>query len=66
VDTITRLRAIDPQVKALISSGYANGPVMAHWAEYGFRGVIPKPYTLERLQEALARLFQEREGPSSW
>jgi hypothetical protein len=49
----------------LISSGYANGPVMARWAEYGFRGVIPKPYTFERLQEALARPFQEREVPSS-
>jgi hypothetical protein len=34
---------------------------MARWAEYGFCGVIPKPYTLERLQEALARLFQEVE-----
>ena len=59
VDTMTRLRAVDPHVKALISSGYANGPVMARWAEYGFRGVIPKPYTIERLQEALVRLFQE-------
>ena len=54
----------NPHVKALISSGYANGPVMARWAEYGFRGVIPKPYTLERLQRGTlrARLFQEREG----
>ena len=59
VDTMTRLRAVDPHVKALISSGYANGPVMARWAEYGFRGVIPKPYTIEKLQEALVRLFQE-------
>ena len=62
VDTMTRLWEHYPHVKALISSGYANGPVMARWAESGFRGVIPKPYTRERLQEALARLFQEREG----
>jgi len=59
VETMARLRALDPQVKAMISSGYANGPVMANWAEHGFRGVIPKPYTLERLQATLARLFQE-------
>jgi CheY-like chemotaxis protein len=65
VDTMARLRALDPQVKAVISSGYANGPVMANWTEYGFRGVIPKPYTIERLQAALARLFQEGETVSS-
>jgi signal transduction histidine kinase len=31
LETLTRLRAIDPQVTALISSGYANNPVMADW-----------------------------------
>jgi CheY-like chemotaxis protein len=62
---MTRLRAMDPHVKALISSGYAHGPVLARWAAYGFHGVIPKPYTLERLQEALARLLQDREATAS-
>jgi len=53
LDTLNRLRAIDPQVKALISSGYANNPVMADWAYYGFSGVVTKPYTITQLQEAL-------------
>jgi hypothetical protein len=37
----------------LLSSGYANNPVMADWAYYGFRGVVAKPYTMAQLQEAL-------------
>ena len=53
LETLTRLRAIDPQVTALISSGYANNPVMADWAYYGFNGVVAKPYTMAQLQEAL-------------
>ena len=53
LETLTRLRAIDPQVTALISSGYANNPVMADWAYYGFSGVVAKPYTMAQLQEAL-------------
>jgi len=53
LETLTRLRAIDPQVTALISSGYANNPVLADWAYYGFDGVVAKPYTMAQLQEAL-------------
>jgi PAS domain S-box-containing protein len=56
-ETISHLRAIDPDVKAIISSGYANDPVMAHFAYYGFRGVITKPYTLERLHEVLQQVL---------
>jgi signal transduction histidine kinase len=53
LETLVHLRVIDPQVTALISSGYANSPVMADWAYYGFSGVVAKPYTIAQLQEAL-------------
>lgn len=56
-ETLSHLRSIDPDVKAIISSGYANDPVMANFANYGFRGVITKPYTLERLREVLQQVL---------
>jgi len=56
-ETLSHLRAIDPDVKAIISSGYANDPVMANFARYGFSGVITKPYTLERLREVLQQVL---------
>jgi CheY-like chemotaxis protein len=65
LDTIAHLRALDPQVKALISSGYANKPLMADWASYGFSGVMAKPYTIKQLREALHKMLQSDAGPRS-
>jgi signal transduction histidine kinase len=59
LETLAHLRSIDPQVTALISSGYANNPVIADWAYYGFRGVVAKPYTMAQLQEVLHNVLQE-------
>lgn len=58
LETMACLRALDPQVTALISSGYANTPVMADWTSYGFSGMVAKPYTIQQLQEALHNVFQ--------
>ena len=44
VRTMERIRAIDPQVLAIVSSGYSDDPVMAKPASYGFSAVLPKPY----------------------
>jgi transposase len=37
---------IDPDVKAIVSSGYSMDPIMADYAGYGFAGVIAKPFTI--------------------
>ena len=58
LETLAHLRAIDAQVIALISSGYATGPVMADWVHYGFSGVVAKPYTVNQLQKALHHALQ--------
>jgi two-component system cell cycle sensor histidine kinase/response regulator CckA len=60
-ETIAHLRAIDPQVRAIVSSGYATDPLMAHYRAYGFRGVLSKPYTVEGLEEVLQRVLEDRE-----
>jgi PAS domain S-box-containing protein len=61
-ETIAHLRTLNPQVVALLSSGYANDPMMANPAQYGFRGIIAKPYTVEKLQETLRCVLQEGPG----
>jgi PAS domain S-box-containing protein len=45
-DTIRHLIEIDPEIKAIVSSGYSNDPVMANFRDYGFREVIAKPYKI--------------------
>lgn len=44
VRTIEKLRQYDPDVLAIVSSGYSDDPVMAKPASYGFAAVLPKPY----------------------
>jgi PAS domain S-box-containing protein len=57
--TLAHLRTLNPQVVALLSSGYTNDPMLANYTQYGFRGIIAKPYTVKELQEALQRVLQE-------
>jgi DNA-binding NarL/FixJ family response regulator len=52
-EAIRELLALDPGVRALVSSGYSNDPVMADFAGHGFCAVIPKPYRLADLAVAL-------------
>ncbi len=53
--TVRCLKEIEPGVKAIVSSGYSNDPVMADFRRYGFVGVIAKPYRIEDLGEVLQR-----------
>lgn len=53
LETIKRLREIDPEVKAVVSSGYSNNPVMADYKKYGFQGVVTKPYNIAKLGEVI-------------
>ncbi len=54
-EAIGKLLALDPQATALVSSGYFNDPVMADFAAYGFRAVIPKPYEMDVLGQAIQK-----------
>lgn len=49
METIHKLLEIAPDVKAIVSSGYANVPIMSVFKEYGFKGVIAKPYCTDEL-----------------
>ncbi len=52
-ETVQEILRIDPDAKVLVSSGYSNDPVMADYARYGFLGLVPKPYTMQTLCDAV-------------
>ncbi len=52
-EAVVEILAINPQARVLVSSGYSNDPIMTNFSEYGFRGVIEKPFDLHSLQEAI-------------
>jgi two-component system cell cycle sensor histidine kinase/response regulator CckA len=54
-EAITSLLQIDPNVKAVVSSGYSTDPIMASYRDYGFSAVLSKPYRLQDMD----RVFQE-------
>jgi PAS domain S-box-containing protein len=55
-EAIARLLEIDPEVKAIVSSGYFNDPVMANSQQYGFVGVLSKPYRVDQLSKILEKV----------
>jgi CheY-like chemotaxis protein len=58
-ETIKQLLRIDPQVAAIVSSGYSNDPIMSDFEKYGFRGVATKPYSIEKLSWVLHDVLME-------
>ncbi|MFC1651094.1 PAS domain S-box protein [Candidatus Latescibacterota bacterium] len=52
-ETIQELLKIDPNAKAIVSSGYSNDPVVSNYKEHGFGGYISKPYKLEELKKVM-------------
>jgi CheY-like chemotaxis protein len=57
-EAIRRLREIDPDVKAIVSSGYSDDPVMAKFSLYGFNDCVAKPYKIQDLSSALQRVIK--------
>ena len=56
-EAIRKLQEMDSNVKAVVSSGYSNDPVMSHFREFGFSGVITKPFRIQELSEVMTDLF---------
>jgi PAS domain S-box-containing protein len=66
LEAMRRLLEIDAGIKAIVSSGYSDDPVMANHREIGFRGVIPKPYQPSDLSRILNSVINPLEDPSSF
>lgn len=56
-ETINKLLEIDPDVKAIVSSGYANDPIMADYSSYGFKDGVAKPYSVQKMYNVLRKVL---------
>jgi PAS domain S-box-containing protein len=57
-EAVERLREIDPEIKAIVSSGYSNDPVMANFRAYGFEGAVSKPYKVAEIVDTLYKVIK--------
>jgi two-component system, cell cycle sensor histidine kinase and response regulator CckA len=52
-DAIQELLKINPDIRAIVSSGYASDPILSDYKRYGFKGVLVKPYKIQELDKVL-------------
>jgi CheY-like chemotaxis protein len=57
LEAMQHLLVIDPEVKAIVSSGYSDEMVMEDYRKWGFKGTVPKPYTIKELSDVLNNII---------
>ena len=53
-EAIGKLLALDPSARVIVTTGYFSDPVLASYADYGFCGSLPKPFSLKDLKEIIS------------
>lgn len=56
-ETLRQIKDLHPEATVIVSSGYSNDPVLARFQQFGFSGVIAKPYNLLDLSKVLSQVL---------
>lgn len=56
-EAVVEILAVDPAARVLVSSGYSTDPIMTNFRDYGFVGVINKPFDLMTIKKILESLL---------
>ena len=59
IETLKKLRLLDPNVRAIVSSGYSSDQTIATHEEHGFDDLIPKPYEVDHFARVLHRTLHQ-------
>lgn len=58
-ETIRKILELDDKVRAIVSSGYSENPVMSECSGYGFAGVLSKPYNVRQMSRVLHAVLHD-------
>ena len=61
-EAMRELLALDPDVRAILATGDMADPVAMNFSAFGFKGMLPKPFTLEQLDDTLRGALDGRGG----
>ena len=59
-DAISHILDINPDAKAIVSSGYSDNPVISNYKDYGFIGILEKPYLIKRMRETIEKYLSKQ------
>jgi len=57
--TLRRIKEAEPQVKAILCSGFSSSPVVKNYKNYGFDSCLNKPFTGASLKTTLLGLVSQ-------
>jgi PAS domain S-box-containing protein len=57
-ETVKKLREIDPQARVIAFSGYSNDPIFTNFKDYGFNGVLSKPFSIEEFMQTISQVLK--------
>ena len=60
IETINEIHQIDPNAKAVISSGHNENALEINFTDIGFVASLPKPYTMEELYDVLKKVIKRK------
>ena len=58
---VKELKKLDPGVKVVVSSGYANDAILSRYEEYGFCAAVAKPWRIEELTDTLEQVMRRKD-----
>jgi CheY-like chemotaxis protein len=59
-EVLEAILEFDPSAVGIVSSGYSEDLVVAHFADYGFKAALAKPYTEDKLRETLNAVLSRK------
>lgn len=63
-ETVPHLRALNPDLAIVVTSGYADNGVLSDYTKYGFDGVLPKPFSIAELRVTIEQTLVRRQLPA--
>ncbi|MDH3394276.1 MAG: ATP-binding protein, partial [Desulfobulbaceae bacterium] len=57
-EAVKKILELNPDARVVVSSGYSNDPILAHYQDFGFQAVLVKPYDLKDLTKTVNDLLQ--------
>ena len=62
IEALKQLRTIDPDIKAIVSTGYDSDPVMRDCRKFGFCAAMAKPYDVGKLMRTVSSVLAKDAG----